>query len=66
MKAREIIAGWPRGRSTSSRRRWLELPVLDDIEYRAERWADIAYHRDQQIMVTRYFEKLYRRGICTL
>lgn len=54
MKAREIIPHWPRGRSTSSRRRWLELEPFTH---------DYVYHRDQQAMVTRYIEALHRGGI---
>lgn len=68
LKARDIISGWPRGRSTGCftdcrddlffyRMRWTnprcpEIPLL-----LSDLEANIAYHETQQAMVTAYLER---------
>lgn len=61
MKARDIIPGWPRGRSTSAPEKWhwIEWPWRideDDILNRN-------YHAQQQAMVTAYIERPLREAI---
>lgn len=63
MKARQIISGWPRGRSTSSAAKWRYVwPYRidqDDI-------SNFNYHKDQQAMVTAHIERPLRESISGL
>jgi hypothetical protein len=66
MKARDIIPGWPRGRSTSSfEGNWAY--VNDGFffrcsdEMRASLRLDAEYHRGQQAMMERYFAQYRSR-----
>jgi hypothetical protein len=45
MKARDVISGWPRPRSTST------------VKFRDEDVQTLAYHEKQQQMVNKYFER---------
>jgi hypothetical protein len=71
MKARDIIPGWPRGKSTSPP--WPILPYYpaivtltqscdlgDLILMDWERRSDRAYHEEQQIMVDEWRKGTYR------
>ena|SRR5579864_60579 len=75
LKARQIVPGWPRGRSTSSR----SLPQVQDLDmwmFGRSNWCpadgydlrwDIAYtidyHRKQQAMVDKYLHEPMERAV---
>ena len=70
IKARDIILGWPRGRSTADM--WpdwkmadmLEVFRPDQIERIAEAKLDAAYHEGQQEMVNRFIERWRTLDLC--
>lgn len=68
MKARDVVPGWPKGRSTSlPLQEWAwptwTLPYFryksdaDTRQWRSDRYAEADYHAKQQAMVTAYFEQ---------
>jgi hypothetical protein len=61
LKARDIIAGWPRGRSTSAftiTRADLEwLQFVNRARRFDEMIASVEYHEAQQRMIDDYFER---------
>lgn len=56
MKARNIIPGWPRGRSTESASKWT-MPRWFRYWDDPDADATEAYHAGQQAMVNAYFEQ---------
>lgn len=62
MKARDIIPGWPRGRSVAGPRPKIALAgelffvLLHSSEMIEQARLEDAYHGDQQDMVNAYFE----------
>jgi hypothetical protein len=68
MKARNIIADWPRGKSTESLARGWEYELMHypwvrlTDQTRAYYEENAAYHREQQAMFDAYIER-YRRPI---
>lgn len=59
VKARDIVEGWPRGRSTSTLslpERWMLDWPMNREEGCHELIREIEYHESQQRMVNEYFE----------
>jgi hypothetical protein len=77
MKARDLVPGWPRPRSTvvlawnwrcfSFGGRYLRGRVAEDewLKYESERKANDEYHEGQQAMVDSYFERYRAAAILT-
>lgn len=60
LKARDIIAGWPRGRSTLAAIDWREQEIFRmhwPPQKAFEYFGDRVYHQGQQLMLDNYFEQ---------
>jgi hypothetical protein len=57
VKARDLIAGWPRGRTTIRMPGTLEITLFPTAEDFVDHYLGALYHGDQQRAVTEYLER---------